>query len=55
MVLVNTMLYTRIGIGFEASLDYRLSSRTARAIPRNPVLKKKNKTKKEEEEEKKKM
>jgi hypothetical protein len=33
---------------FEASLVYRVSSRTARAIQRNPVSKnKKNKTKKE--------
>jgi hypothetical protein len=28
---------------FEASLVYRVSSRTARATQRNPVLKKKNK------------
>jgi len=34
---------------FEASLVYRVSSRTARATQRNPVSKKK---KKEEEEEK---
>jgi hypothetical protein len=31
---------------FEASLDYRVSSRTARATQRNPVSKKQNKTKK---------
>jgi hypothetical protein len=30
---------------FEASLDYRVSSRTARATQRNPVSKKNNKTK----------
>jgi hypothetical protein len=30
---------------FEASLVYRVSSRTARAIQRNPVLKNKNKNK----------
>jgi hypothetical protein len=30
---------------FEASLVYRLSSRTARAIQRNPVSKKQNKNK----------
>jgi hypothetical protein len=30
---------------FEASLVYRVSSRTARAIQRNPVSKKQNKTK----------
>jgi hypothetical protein len=37
---------------FEASLAYRVSSRTARAIQRNPVLKKQTPppTKKEEEE-----
>jgi hypothetical protein len=38
---------------FEASLVYRVSSRTARAIQRNPVLKsppKKRKRKKKEEE-----
>jgi hypothetical protein len=29
---------------FEASLVYRVSSRTARATQRNPVLKNKNKT-----------
>jgi hypothetical protein len=29
---------------FEASLVYRVSSRTARATQRNPVLKKQNKT-----------
>jgi hypothetical protein len=32
---------------FEASLVYRLSSRTARATQRNPVSKNKNKEKKE--------
>jgi hypothetical protein len=32
---------------FEASLVYRMSSRTARAIQRNPVSKNKNKKKKE--------
>jgi hypothetical protein len=31
---------------FEASLVYKVSSRTARAIQRNPVSKKKNKKKK---------
>jgi hypothetical protein len=31
---------------FEASLVYKVSSRTARAIQRNPVSKKQNKTKK---------
>jgi hypothetical protein len=31
---------------FEASLVYRVSSRTARATQRNPVSKNKNKTKK---------
>jgi hypothetical protein len=37
---------------FEASLVYRVSSRTARAIQRNPVLKKnKNKTKERKEKE----
>jgi hypothetical protein len=30
---------------FEASLVYKVSSTTARAIQRNPVLKNKNKTK----------
>jgi hypothetical protein len=30
---------------FEASLVYRVSSRTARTTPRNPVWKKKKKTK----------
>jgi hypothetical protein len=30
---------------FKASLVYRVSSRTARAIQRNPVLKEKNKNK----------
>ena len=37
---------------FEASLVYRVSSRTARTTQRNPVLK--SQKKKEEEEEKKK-
>ena len=36
---------------FEASLVYKVSSRTARVIQRNPVLKKNKKTNKEEEEE----
>ena len=31
-------------LNFEASLGYRVSSRTARAIRRNPVSKKQNKT-----------
>jgi hypothetical protein len=36
---------------FEASLVYRVSSRTARAIERNPVLKNKtNKTKRRKKE-----
>jgi hypothetical protein len=41
---------------FEASLVYKVSSRTARATQRNPVSKnkKKRKEKKKEEEEKKK-
>jgi hypothetical protein len=34
---------------FEASLVYRVSSRTARATQRNPVLKKKRKKEKERE------
>jgi hypothetical protein len=34
---------------FEASLVYRVSSRTARATHRNPVSKNKNKTKRERE------
>jgi hypothetical protein len=34
---------------FEASLVYRVSSRTARAIQRNPVSRKKKKKKKKEE------
>jgi hypothetical protein len=41
---------------FEASLVYRVSSRTARATPRNPVLKnkrKENKTNKKRERERK--
>jgi hypothetical protein len=33
---------------FEASLVYRVSSRTARAIQRNPVSKNRNKNKKKE-------
>jgi hypothetical protein len=32
---------------FEASLVYKVSSRTARATQRNPVLKNKNKNKKQ--------
>lgn len=35
---------------FEASLVYRVSSRTARAIQRNPVSKKKKKKKERERE-----
>jgi hypothetical protein len=35
---------------FEASLVYKVSSRTARAIQRNPVLKSKNKKQKDEED-----
>jgi hypothetical protein len=35
---------------FEASLVYRVSSRTARVTQRNPVLEKKNKNKKRERE-----
>ena len=38
---------------FEASLVYRVSSRTARAIQRNPVWKKKNKTKQNKSKKKK--
>jgi hypothetical protein len=38
---------------FEASLVYRVSSRTARATQRNPVLKKQNKRKKKTKKEKK--
>jgi hypothetical protein len=34
---------------FEASLVYRVSSRTARAIQRNPVSKNKNKNKKKDD------
>jgi hypothetical protein len=37
---------------FEASLVYRVSSRTARAIQRNPVSKKPKKKKKKREREK---
>ena len=40
---------------FEASLVYRVSSRTARATQRNPVSKKKKERKKEKEEIKKKL
>jgi hypothetical protein len=36
---------------FKDSLVYKVSSRTARATQRNPVLKKKKKKKEEEEEE----
>jgi hypothetical protein len=36
---------------FEASLLYRVSSRTARAIQRNPVSKNKNKNKNEKKKE----
>jgi hypothetical protein len=40
------MKYNKIKILFEASLVYRVSSRTARATQRNPVSKtKQNKTK----------
>jgi hypothetical protein len=38
---------------FEASLVYRVSSRTARATPRNPVLKNKNKKTEKKERRKK--
>jgi hypothetical protein len=38
---------------FEASLDYRVSSRTAGAIQRNPVSKKKNKKQKNKQTNKK--
>jgi hypothetical protein len=38
---------------FKASLVYRVSSRTARAIQRNPVLKQTNKQKKKQKKEKK--
>jgi hypothetical protein len=38
---------------FEASLVYKVSSRTARAIQRNPVLKKQNKTKQNKKNNKK--
>jgi hypothetical protein len=38
---------------FEASLVYRVSSRTARAIQRNPVLKTNKQTKKQTKKEKK--
>jgi hypothetical protein len=34
---------------FEASLVYKVSSRTAKAIQRNPVSKKQNKTKRKKE------
>jgi hypothetical protein len=36
---------------FEASLVYKVSSRTARAIQRNPVSKKQKQKQKQEEEE----
>jgi hypothetical protein len=36
---------------FEASLVYRVSSRTARATQRNPVLKKQNKTKQQQQQQ----
>jgi hypothetical protein len=36
---------------FEASLVYKVSSRTARAIQRNPVSKKKKKVKKKKKKE----
>jgi hypothetical protein len=38
---------------FKASLVYRVSSRTARAIQRNPVLKNKNKNKNKRKEKRK--
>jgi hypothetical protein len=38
---------------FKASLDYRMSSRTARATQINPALKKQNKTKKKKKKKKK--
>jgi hypothetical protein len=41
--------------GFEASLVYRVSSRTARAIQRNPVLKKKPKKQKSKKTKQKKL
>jgi hypothetical protein len=37
---------------FEASLVYRVSSRTAKATQRNPVLKKQNKTKQKKQKQK---
>jgi hypothetical protein len=40
---------------FEASLVYRVSSRTARATQRNPVSKKQNKTKKKKKKNKQKQ
>jgi hypothetical protein len=40
---------------FEASLAYKVSSRTARAIQRNPVSKNKQTKKKKKEEEREKM
>jgi hypothetical protein len=40
---------------FEASLVYKVSSRTARATQRNPVLKRKKKKKKERKEKRKKI
>jgi hypothetical protein len=39
---------------FEAILIYRVSSRTAKATQRNPVLKNKNKKQKQKQEKKKK-
>jgi hypothetical protein len=39
---------------FESSLVYKVSSRTARATQRNPVMKKKKKKKKERKKRKKK-
>jgi hypothetical protein len=40
---------------FEASLVYRVSSRTARATQRNPVLKKKRKRKEDKEKKNKRV
>jgi hypothetical protein len=40
--------------GFEASLVYKVSSRTARATQRNPVLGKKEKRKRKRKKERKK-
>jgi hypothetical protein len=39
----------------EASLVYRVSSRTARAIQRNPVSKNKNKKQKQQQQKRKKI